>query len=312
MLDYGNIGNKSFIKLDYRLASFRGYNQTLASPFSGVSTARQGISPHRGIPGGVQTYLNSEDDYEQYSSYSLSFNYAIKEKYNLSISVPYLINVDYYGKVIQDIGPPTQEKESYNGLGDISLGVQRIFTIEKDPMKHTFKLGANLYLPTGKYDVSDILSDNIHMQPGRSVYAMDLLGSYNLEEVGFWGLNVMANYYTPFNEQSFGNKTYTYDFGNKFSIDVNWYKIFLGKFQKVIVLGLKDEMTGQESVNGLDITDTGYNILYLNLGGMVKKDQFLVKTDINLPIFQSLSGLQLKNRVKFSVSLMYYLNSSKE
>ena len=313
MLDYGNINNKSFVRFDYRFARYKNYNQSLVSPLSGTSVAaRQGIAAHRGIPGSDKVYLNSEDDYEQFVSANLLFNYMVKEKYNLTINIPYMFNTDYYGKIIQDIGAPISETNKFSGLGDISVGIQRVFTVEKEKMKHTFKLGGNLFLPTGKYEVTDIFNDNLHMQPGRSIYAMDFMGSYNIEEVGFWGVNTVLYHYKPFNKQSFGNNSYSYEYSKKYAFDVNWYKIFLGKLQKAVVLGVKNEVNSTEYINGYEIEDTGYYMLYGNIAATVTKNRFLVKAETNLPIFQSLNGLQLKNQAKFNLSVMYYLSSPKK
>lgn len=315
MLDYGNINNRSFVKLDYRFAQYKKYNQILGSPFTSASsgTAREGVAAHGGGPDEDAEYFNTEEDYERFINFNLGFNYTVKNRYNLTLNIPVFFNSHHIDVVEFGDGDIASQTNRGAGLGDINVGIQRIFTIDREKMKHTFKLGGNLYFPTGKYEVNNLLTENVHLQPGRTVYAADFIGTYNIEEVGFWGVNILANVYTPFNKKTFNSSSsLNYKFGNRYSLDVNWYKIFNGTLKKALILGINNEVSDQELVNEFVIEDTGYYILQANLGGTVSKNRVLVNAEANLPIFQSLNGLQLKSQVRFSLTLMYYLNKIKE
>ena len=197
LLDYGNLNNQTSFRLDYKFRLFKGYNQTI-NPYTGSKiVARNGVL-HKTLPGSEKAYINSTKDYEAYRLVNLGFVYNHKKNTNYMINLPYLSNTDFYGLVIPSIGAAVSEKKQYTGFGDLNIGIQKIASKEYKQWKHTIKLGFLLFLPTGKYNEEELFSGNIHMLPGRSIYATELSANYTFENSGNWGLNWVSNYYIPF------------------------------------------------------------------------------------------------------------------
>lgn len=311
LLDYGNLTNQTSVRLDYKFRNYSGYNGDIGFNQLSSATARQGIGLHRAIPGVDKTYINHPDDYERYIEYNLGFIYNRNNKTNYVLNIPYVQNTDYYGLVIPDIGPGTAEKNEYSGFGDMKVGIQKIYTKEKETFKHTFKLSGLLNLPTGKYQVNDLFGENIHMQPGRSIYAADLGANYTFENLGLWGFYVNSNLYLPFKNNAF-RRTYSYTFAKVLKTNLQVFKTFEGELKKVLFLGLSHEYRGQEYVNNYEIYDTGAQLLAASLGTTLKYKRTLITANYEIPLVQKLNGLQLKTNRAFNISCMWYLPNKKE
>jgi hypothetical protein len=310
LFDYGNLSNQTLFRLDYRQRFYKGYNQKMATDFGSTNTARQGIAAHGSIPGQENIYMNHPDDYEFFSQYNFSFTYNHKKKWNLIANLPYVVNRDFYGFVIPTIGSPTTELKKYQGIGDLSLGANRIFLKEKEKYSHIFKLGANIYLPTGKNNVRDILYDNVTMQPGRGIYATEIGANYTFQNIGLWGISLNSLTYLPFERQGLQN-SYVYNFAKSTSLDAQCYKIFNGNIKKVINGGLKSEVKGKERINQFTIENSGNIQIAANIGATIQVRSLVLMANYELPFYQKLNGLQLKTKRSLSVSAIVYLKSGK-
>ena len=314
VLNYGDVNNKTFISLDYRYLLLRGYNGEVPELNVPSSDGSRVSAPnlHRALPGSDLIFVNSEEDFEIRTSYDLSFNYTFKERWNLGLVVPYVVNQDFFDRVISLVGPITSDLERFEGIGDIEIKVERIFSNKKKEARFdkVFKLGGGVSLPTGKFQVENIFTDNVDIQPGRDIYALNFKASYNLERRGLWGGNLSVNHYLPLNKRV-NNFNSTYQFARESSLQATGYKIFNGKVKKIIVLGLRGENQGQELVDEIVISNTGFNALFVNTGLSISWRKFLLRGDVNIPIYQQLNGLQLKNRVNFNTGINYYFNKEK-
>lgn len=315
ILDYGNVNNKTFIALDYRYSLIRGYNSPIPERTTTSTNSSRLSAPnlHRALPGSDLVFLNSEADFELRTSYNLTFNYTLKERWNLGLVIPYVVNLDFFDQVINLVGPTTSDLERFNGIGDVKIRAERIFNNKNEAAKFNkiLKLGGALSLPTGKFQVENIITDNVDIQPGRDIYALDFSASYNIERKGLWGANASFNHYRPLNRR-INNFNFTYQFANEYSVQTTGYKIFNGAIKKILILGLRGENQGQESIDEIQITNTGFNALFINTGLTISWRNFLLRGDVNIPIYQQLNGLQLKNRVNFNTGINYYFKNKKE
>lgn len=310
LMDYGNASNKSFFKLDYGRNLYNTYN----TPLNALNTSTNSNNSliHRGLPGSDQVVINHIDDYELYSRFGLSFNYNHQDRWNLKLGTSYVSNIDNYGLIISPGEDPTSSQERFSGLGDFWLGTERIFTWKpSDRFKHILKIGAVINLPTGKFEVENVFTDNLHMQPGRSVYGLDLTGNYNFEEIGFWGINLSLEHYNPI-ERSGLPSTYSYTYATEYASDVSAYKIFNGELDKIILGGFRNEFSTPEFVNNFEISNTGGYTGSFIIGCGLSYKNFLFQGNFNLPIIHRLNNTQLKNTSGFNIALYYYLSKQKE
>lgn len=309
LLDYGNLNNQTSFRIDYKFRKFQGYNQDINFG-QNLGNARQGVGLHRALPGVQKTYINHTEDYELFTELNFGFVYNHKGRTNFVLNIPYVRNIDYYGLVIPEIGAGESEKYFYSGIGDISTGIQKIFSKEKDIFKHTFKLSGLIHLPTGASKLSDLFGENIHMQPSRSIYAGDLGFFYTFENLGVWGFVVNSSVYLPFNKNPYRDN-YTYLFANSTKEDIQAFKIFEGKLKKIIFLGLKHEYSSKEFINNYELYNTGYQNFFTSLGFTLKSKNILLSASYDLPISQNLNGLQLQTKNSYGISVIHYLPNKK-
>jgi len=312
LLEYGNTGNKNYFKLEHNRSFYKGYNTEL-TPFVTSNTAKIN-SPvaHRGLPGSDIININHEDDFELYTGTFLSFNYNLKNRWNLRAGGSFISNTDNYGLVIELGEEASSSKEKFKGLGDLWLGAERIFTIKENlRYRQVFKLGGVVNLPTGKFDVENVFTDNLHMQPGRSVYGLEFNASYNFEEKGFWGINAEVEHYRPVDRNNLPS-TYTYKYAKEISSDVSAYKIFNGTIDKILIAGIRNEYSTTEFVNGLEIGNTGGYSGSINTGFGLSFKKVLFQGNFNIPVIQKLNSTQLKNKYGINLAVFYYFGNKSE
>jgi hypothetical protein len=311
LLDFGSINNQTSIRLDYRMRTFKGYNQPINS-YTGVgNTSGDGSNLHKSLPGIDKTYINDASDYERYRLLNLGLIYNHRGRLNFVLNVPYKSNTDYYGLVIPTIGAAYYEKNVFKGLGDVNIGLQKIIVKSGDLWKQTFKLGALLYLPTGKYQANDLFSVNVHMQPGRSIYGSEFSANYTLENEGIWGLNINSMFYKP-NQNAQLSKAFVYQYAKQFALDAQVFKVFNGEIKKMILGGVKTEWSTFEYINKYKIEDSGYQLMMFTSSFTLKYKQNVLMATADLPVYGVYNGLQLKSKIATSVSVIHYLDKEKK
>ena len=308
LLEYGNSTNRSYFKLEYKRNLFKTYNQPLSTLDLTGSGGKSALA-HRGLPGSDIIYLQHEDDFELYTGTFLSFNYNLNDKWNLKLGTSYVSNTDYYGLIIQPGAESSSDKEVFKGLGDLWVGAERIFykEVKEERFRHILKLGGRVTLPTGKYNVTNVFTDNIHMQPGRPIYGLTFSSNYNFEETGFWGISANAQYYHPVELINLPT-TYSYQYAKEFNAELNAYKIFNTKIKTVLLSGVKTEYSTKEFVNGFEIENTGGQRLFINLGTSFSYKKFMLQVASQVPLIQKLNKIQLKNRMGLNTALFYYFS----
>lgn len=311
LLDFGSISNQTSIRLDYRMRTFKGYNQPINS-YTGVNNSSgNGSNLHKTLPGIDKTYINDASDYERYRLLNLGLIYNHKGRLNFVLNVPYKSNTDFYGLVIPNIGAAHDETNNFKGLGDVNIGLQKIIVKSGDLWKQTFKLGALLYLPTGKYQANDLFSVNVHMQPGRSIYGTEFSANYTLENEGIWGVNVSSMYYKPTQNAQL-NKVFVYQYAKQLALDAQVFKVFNGDLKKIILGGVKTELSTFEFINKYKIEDSGYQLMMLTASLTLKYKQNVMMASADLPVLGVYSGLQLKSKLSTSISVIHYLQKDKK
>jgi len=311
VFNYGNVANNTFVRFEYRRSLFKNYNQEIAYTTLSEDVSNSDLT-HRALPGSDVLYLNHPDDYEFYSGMFLNFNFNINPRWNLSAGLPYRINIDNYGLVIRTGEESSAEQEVFTGLGDFWLGAERIFTLSDNDFKqHLLKIGLQVDFPVGKYEVDNVFQDNVHMQPGRTVYALNFSANYNFESEGFWGVNSNLTFYRPLNLNNYLS-TYSYAYASELVGDVSAYKIFNGELKKVFSLGTSVIATSTEAVNEFEIENTGGVVLSGIVGVGLAYKQFFFQTDLSIPFFQRLNSLQLKQQYNFGVSISYFFDFKKK
>lgn len=312
LMDFGNTNNKSFFKIDYSRNMHNKYNTPFTSFNNSATNSSQGTTAHRGLPGSNEIIIQHEDDFELYSEIGLSFNYTHKNRWNLMVGTSYVHNTDNYGFVITPGEDAKAQKETFSGMGDLWLGAERLFQIEKSArFKHIFKVGAILNLPTGKFDVTNVFTDNLHMQPGRAVYGADFNVDYNFEEVGFWGINTSLEYYRPIDRSALPS-TFSYRYAQDFTSDLSAYKIFNGTLDKILIAGIRNEYSTMEFVNDFEILNTGGYTGSAVLGLGLSFKNILLQGNVSIPFLTHLNDTQLRNTSGVNISLFYYLGKEKE
>lgn len=305
---YGNANNQTFLEIGYQTRVFKGYNQGIQEPQE--TTAPHASIAHVTFPTDGKQYNETPQDYEQYTQIALKFNYLANHRYNLSAELPYHHNTDYYGSVTVDHAERT-EKNILHGIGNLRLGAERIFRI---PTKHKTSnleqlvtVGTILSAPTGKYEVRNVLTDNLHMQPGRPIFGLDTRVQYNLEHLNHWGFSTALGYHKSFNRQNLVT-TYSYAYGDEFSVQLSAYKIWGKQLKKIVSLGGDHLQNAQDFLNDYALENTGgqYTMATAGLDLVTKRGILALKGQ--LPVHQALNGFQLKSKVRVSARLVYYLN----
>lgn len=307
-LYYGNLNNQTSLELGHQTHVFKGYNQEISDPKEDFDTHSN--TAHVTFPTDGKQYNETHEDYERYTAITLKFNYLLKERYKFSIALPYLINTDYYGSVTVDSMDRT-EKNITQGIGNLRLGMERIFQLPTKRHKTDFSqlltIGATLSAPTGKYEVQNVFTDNLHMQPGRPIFGLATRAQYNLEHLDHWGFKAALDYRKSFNRENLVT-TYSYAYGDETLIEMSAYKILGDQLKKVVSIGGTHLRYAQDFLNDYALENTGGQYTFVTAGLDLITKRGLLAVESQLPVHQTQNGFQLKSRVRTHVRFVYYLS----
>ncbi|MCP4522090.1 MAG: hypothetical protein GY827_10435 [Cytophagales bacterium] len=313
--EYNNIRNKSYAGVFYRYRMFNGFNNMNHTPSIRPSNARIAHAP---IGNDDNTYISSPESFERFQTYEFRYNHNYKDKFNFLINVPYHINDNYFGEIIPLIGSAFDSLETTQGLGDIVLNVERLFTIGNDSSSwnHRFKLGVGISLPTGKFElVNDKgwITDPSH-QAGRGV--SDIMPSLQYQVIydNLIGASSNVRYATSLqqNRVTSTGDPINYRFGNSLSWNSLLF-VVVGRYsdwQFIPKTGLYFEHITQDKLNESLQGDTGGNTLFWNIGADFAYKDFILQMIYQRPINENLEGEQLRNAGRINLALIYQFGST--
>ncbi len=164
--------------------------------------------------------MPSQKDYESYQSIDVRLNYNMNNKWNLLINIPFAKNSIYFNEVI-DNGLIDDSLRIHQGIGDVLLAIDKVSIIENNRLKHTFKYGLGLFLPTGTIKNEPNI-DPAHYT-GRGGFEPLLRLSYSLKVNQTWGNATNLSYSTGTTYKS-NNMNYT--FGKRLNMQTNLFYSF--------------------------------------------------------------------------------------
>lgn len=316
MYEYNTLQNNSYAGLFYRYRMFNGFNTENQPSYFSPKNARMSHAP---IGDDENTYVNSAKSYELFQTYELRYNHNIKNKYNVLVIVPYLINQNYFGEVIPLIGSPFDSLHTNKGIGDIILSGERVFRVKKNEKIHTLKIGSAFSLPTGKFELVNnkgFVTDPSH-QTGTGVINILPRIQYQLIYSQRFGLTTGLS--SGFNIRKKNSKiangiATTYHFGNRINANLTVFSI-VGKytsFKCIPKIGLYYEYVFKDELNQLEQEDTGGNVTFLSIGNDFMYKDFQLQLMYQAPISENLNGEQLKNAGRVIIGLIYNFNRDKK
>ncbi|TAG56963.1 MAG: hypothetical protein EAZ27_03825 [Cytophagales bacterium] len=306
VFEYANRQNSHYIGVFYRNRMFNGFstlNHQHQYQINPSSNTRQEHEPESN----ENTQFNkTQRDFEYYQTLEIRANYAISQKFNLQVFLPYNWSDVYYNEVTQFINPsrPVVKKDSAygtNGIGDIILMIDYVKNIETGKWKHIIKPGLGLKLPTGSILKKHNEGTFFHpdLQPGTGALDIILRANY-LVTNDLWGFDIFTNYRIC-NQNS---KNYT--FGNRFNITTLTYYTFNIKSIKILPkLGVYTEFAQNDKKDNIKLTNTGGYTYFVHTGFDLILGKCVVQAIFQKPYFEYLYGDIAGNAGRLSLGLIY-------
>jgi len=244
---------------------------------------------------------NTEESYEKHFTLQLSLIYPVGKKISVIGIVPYSV---------REGRESAEEKTSYtSGLGDIIL-FGRYPVLEKLNVNSIFLLSAQLgiKLPNGKPDEKNSANELIdaHLQIGTG--STDFIGGSNFL-YSHKRFSISSN--LLFSVKTRGKTGYK--FGNTFNYDItSKYMLFqssIGKNMFFINTGIKGDLRGKESQNGILISNSGGNTLFLTGGFNYFLSPYVsLEAQFMEPVLYTFNGIQDAESFKFvtGIQFMFY------
>ncbi len=305
MYEYSTIKNRSYVGLFYRYRVFNGYKHLGHTKKFYVGTSAK--TTHQNS--GSLSYEKNSKDYEIYHSYEFRMNYAIKEKYNLLLVIPYQTAAVRYEKVFKEMAPATDTTFSVSGMSDVIVSVERVFQKETETWQHNFKLGLGLKLPTGKYKTESEL-DIYHptLQPGTGswdgILRMNYVGLY-ANTLGFSGsFNYRMNSGVRYEGED--GRELHYSFGNRLNMSFSTFYLITGiDFRIAPRLGAYVEDYGYDYRYDFREEGTGGVSLFGNVGCDFTYRDLTLQLLLQAPVAENLHDEQIGNAGRFVSGLIY-------
>ncbi len=227
---------------------------------------------------------NDEGGYEKHLTFQLSGIYSVSPRVSFIGMIPYSIRS---GR--EDLNSVLSRT---SGIGDVIL-FARYFPLEIHTMKSTFLLSTQLglKLPTGKSDEKtggELIDPHLQLGTGSTDFLIGTNIMYSFNR-----FSISANFLYGFRNK--GNTGYR--FGNTLNYNLNFgYRVFQsGVGRNIVVLnaGLKGDMRGKESQDGITIDDSGGNTTYVSAGvNYFITPRLEFEFQFNQPVYYNLNGTQ--------------------
>ena len=303
--EYANRTNKSYVGVFYRNRIYNGYadlgqNHEYFIDPQNLQSARVAHQPESyGL-----IVDRSKLDYERYQTIELRANYAIHEKWNVTIFAPYIMNEIHYQRVYQSPQPVKDTTMSISGLGDIILGGEYVLKKGENNFRHYIKPGLAVKMPTAPYA----------KQSNEGI----MLPQELQRGTGSWDFILRSNYTITYKdnlgiESSLSYKLTTaspkgYKFGNRMNLMANLFYVFAVKENVVRIIpktGIYYEESSADKQSGTDILGSGGNSIFYN-GGLdlnikMVTFQFLYQKVLT----EQLNGNVMGNAGRLQMGLLY-------
>lgn len=308
VFEYANQRNQNYVGVFYRNRFFNGY-QSLNQPNNYQffpSSNPNARTEH--VPDNEQgtRFNRSSKDFELYQTVELRANYAISKKFNFQLIVPFNFSSVYFKNVSQYIGPtsPIITKDSAygtSGIGDIILMGDYVKTKLTGNIKHIFKPGFGLKLPTGsvarKHTDGGIMSYDL--QPGTG--SLDFIFRFNyLITNDKWGADVFTNY------RLCTQSSTQMQFGNRFNVSTFVYYTFSIKNIKILPrIGLYAETAASDYFQKKIQSQTGGHTFFYQFGADFMAGKFVFQAIFQKPFYENLTGDVQGNAGRLAFGLIF-------
>ena len=317
MFNYTSLKNKSYLALNYRYRVFNGFNTLSHSNYFNSPSYSNAKTAH--IPGDDgNLYLESQQDYELFQTLDLTFNYALRHKFNLIARLPYRYNEDYFAEVVPAVGPIKDSLTTVNGFGDFKIMIERFENINSENWRQVIKGGIGLTLPTGAFQLKDAdgRQHNPQHQPGKGTYDIMISGAYMAMHKSWFGTSFDIAYRQSSKQQnknlfsSGGNvinkNTVDYQFGSSINAQLSAFYVWSKNDWRIVPkFGLYHERIHKDKLNQNEIESTGGLSVFLNPGLDLSYQEITLQLLFQEPIWQKLNGTQLENAGRFQIGLLY-------
>lgn len=320
VVDYSTVTSQSYIGLNYRYSLFNGYN-TFQHDHNFTLLPHQNLRKHF-TKNPSFSQIENQRDYELFQVIELQANIQVKEKYMVTLSVPYVSNSDYYATLIPQVGAPLDTLVYNSGLGDITVRIAKRRLVERDISTHVFTYGGGVSLPTGRFEIDETkLTGDPRHQPGTGAFTLLATAAYSAtfqSRFGVWS-NFSYSYSTKSSEKKGGGVvngnviplSQEYRFGNRFNNITHGFWVF--RFEKIKLfplLGFQVDHWGQDVRSGEEVKSTGSTRLLLSGGIDVRVSKLIFRTTLAGPLYQKHGGQQIEQAGIYNCSLIYLLGKS--
>lgn len=197
-----------------------------------------------------------------------------------------------------------------SGMGDPSM-IGNWIVLEKIDStmvtKHFLSFGGGASLPLGKHTHPDDELKNIY--PGSGAMNYLFLGTYVHQFTAQWGLQSEVSYMIK------GKDSYTYRFGNSFSVQAQMLNRKRFKNRLLIsTAGLQLEDQAASERDGLAIPDNPNNarILSLRVGSNLLVSSWLFSLNFQQPLIQRINNGTVRNRGMATIGISYFIQKNKK
>ncbi len=220
-----------------------------------------------------------------------------------------------YVQQVEKVNSITTSRTAGTGLGDLTLFVQYSFLQKK---RYNLDYALGLKAPTGPTDrKNEDTQFTLHpdLQPGTGAWDWFNILQFSYSDLFRSGINLSARTSYRFNGKSSRfNNNQQYRFGNEFQFFLGFSRDFyLKNFMISPQLIGNYRNTGENELNDFKAPNTGGHWVYFIPGLRISpRPNWSIGLLSELPIYRSLSGIQLTTSYKLSINLSHFFSLKKE
>ncbi len=241
----------------------------------------------------VDHETNPNGETEIYSKIELFAKYNVNPKFRLLLTIPYKFN-DINGEKFRDIG-------------DISLIGQYLVYATTPKLKNESQyrqriyLGGGVKMPSGAFNTKSSDGDlEPHFQTGTGAFDFLVNGIYFAKYKDF-GLNADVTY-----SMATVNKN-QYQFANRLNVSSSlFYQFSVDQTGFLPHAGIYLESAGFDKQDGLQVDDSGGNVLFITGGLDMYFSLFSLNINYQYPVSEKLNGDQTNNKFRVITGLSYF------
>lgn len=264
---------------------------------------RHSISP-TDAAAATNTQTGHPAEVEQYTNnhyLTATLDYSDGQAWGVNLSLPYInrshstLGVGSDGSTFDPANGAYTSSAS--GIGDMRI-TGRYYGLSE---RHNFGLQLGLKLPTGKKDQlgdDGVTAVDPGLQLGTGTTDL-IVGAYYFDSLSeYWGYFTQGTYQQALNHSSMAAGSYKP--GNNLNLSVGARYTGFASFTPTVQLNAR--VAEHDSGDAADTFATGGQLVYLTLGAIVPLTHgFAPYTNVQLPIYQNLNGIQLVPKYIVSV-----------